>query len=682
MKQYSAHNIKNIALLGHGGSGKTTLADALLCYGKAIERIGKISDGTTTMDYDPEEKKRKSSVQMSVFPMETGEIKINLIDAPGLFDAAAGAYEALFAADSAVIVLSGKSGFTVGAQQSFERARNQGKPAAFFIGKLDSTHAHFYRVISKLTGLYGAVICPVVVPYLENETVKCFVDFVSSKAYKYNGISCEECEMPQSEEIEQMRELFTEAVASAEDSLMEKYFEGEEFSQQEKISALKKGMTSGEICPVFCGIQQEGAGISRFADILFAVAPSADEVGIPALKAGEEIVLKPDESGRPAAVVFKTVADAFVGKLSFFKVVSGTISGDTKLFDTRSKEEVRIGKVMYQKADKSIDADKITAGDIGVAAKLGNVYTGDTLSADNDIKIKFTEFPKPNFSLAVYPQNKGDEEKITGGLTRLAEEDLTIKVEYNEETHEQILSGLGEQHIDIIVSKLRQKFGVNIVLKTPSVAYRETIRKPVKVQGRYKKQSGGHGQFGDVWIEFEPTDSQELVFEEKVFGGAVPKNFFPAVEKGLRDSVKNGVLAGFPMVGIKATLVDGSYHPVDSSEMSFKTAAGIAFKEGIPKAAPVLLEPIGTLEVITNDETLGDVIGEINKRRGRVIGMHPTENKMQKITSEIPIAETQDFATSMRSITQGRAVFTLNFERYEQMPEPLAKEVIQKHKPE
>ncbi len=669
MKQYSAETIKNIALLGHGGSGKTTLADALLCYGKAIERIGKTADGTTTLDFDAEERKRKVSTGMAIYPLETADKKINIIDAPGLFDYEAGAYEALYAADSAVLVLSGKSGYTVGAQQNFERARAAGKPTAFFVGKFDSTHAHFYRVISRLTGLYGAIICPVVVPYVQNEAVQCFVDFVSGKAYKFSGLSFSECEMPSCEEIDNMRDIFTEAIASVDEALMEKYFEGIAFTPEEKLAALKKGMLSGEICPVFSGIQQTGEGVALFADILYGIAPAASEAKLPA-----------DEAKAAAAIVFKTVADAFVGKLSYFKVLGGAITGDSKLYNARTDEEIKIGKVMYQKAEKSVDAEKIVAGDIGVAAKLGNVNSGDTLSTDKALKIDFIDFPTPNFKLAVYPQNKGDEEKIASGLARLAEEDLTIKVYYDDETHEQILAGLGEQHIDIIVSKLKQKFGVNITLKTPKVPYRETIRKSVKVQGRYKKQSGGHGQFGDVWIEFEPTDSDELIFEEKVFGGAVPKNFFPAVEKGLRDSVKTGVIAGYPMVGIKATLVDGSYHPVDSSEMSFKTAASLAFKDGIPQASPVLLEPIGTLNVTTNDETLGDVIGEINKRRGRVIGMEPQENKMQLVTAEIPLSETHDFSTSMRSITQGRAYYTLNFERYEQLPEQLAARVIEANK--
>ena len=680
MKDYTASSIKNIALLGHGSSGKTTLNDAIIFYGGAIERIGKTPDGTTVSDFDAEERKRKISISMSLFPLEKDGLKINLLDAPGLFDFEAGQTEAMSAADSAVIVLSGKSGFTVGAQKNFEAIRKMGKPAAFFVGKLDSVHAHFYRVISRLTGLYGAVICPVVVPYLEGETVKCFVDLVADKAYTFDGIKATECYMPQSEEINQMRNILLEAVAATDDALMEKYFDGEPFTFEEKIGALKKGMAACEICPVFSGIQQTGEGVSLFADILFQIAPSADTSEIDILKGGAEGKISPDENAPAAAFVFKTVADPFVGKLSYFKVIGGKLKGDSKLKNLRTGEEVRLGKVMWQKGGKNEDAAVVYAGDIAVASKLGDVLTGDTIAEKADITAVPAVFPNPTLSQAVFPLNKGDEEKIANGLSRLAEEDLSLKVIYNKETKEQIISGLGEQHIDVVVSRLKSKFGVGVELKTPSVAYRETIRKSVQCQGRYKKQSGGHGQFGDVWIEFEPCDSEELIFAERVVGGAVPKNFFPAVEKGLRDSVKQGVLAGYPMVGVKATLYDGSYHPVDSSEMSFKTAASLAFKEGIPKASPVLLEPIGTLKVYTTEETLGDVIGEINKRRGRVIGMNPLEGGMQEVVSEVPISETHDFSTAMRSITQGRASFTLDFERYEPVPDMLAKEIIEKNK--
>ncbi len=673
MKQYSQQSIHNVALLGHGGSGKTTLADAVLCYGKATERIGKIADSTTVMDFDPEEKKRKTSVSTSVYALELGGHKLNIIDAPGLFDFAGGVSEALAAADSAVIAVSGKSGLTTGAKQSFQRARALKKAVAFFVGKLDSTHAHFYRVISSLVANYGAVICPVVIPYIENDEVKSYIDLITNKAYACDGLELKELRMPVSNEADEMRSMLLEAIATADDALMEKYFAGEEFTPEEIIEGLKKGVTAGEICPVFAGVQQTGAAVPLMMDTLLQILPSAADA-VCRFEDGEEKAF--DENGENALFVFKTIADPFVGKLSYFRVLSGKIKNDTRLINNRTGAEERLSKIMWLKGGKQEDAGEIIAGDIGSVSKLGNVLTGDTLSASGKLAAAAVDFPAPTISVAVYPKAKGDEEKITQAFSRLCEEDPTIKVYTDNETHEQILSALGEQHIDVIISRLKSKFGAEVELKKPKIAYRETIRKPVKVQGRHKKQSGGHGQFGDVWIEFEPCDSDELVFEEKVFGGAVPKNFFPAVEKGLRDCTAKGVLAGYPMVGIKATLVDGSYHPVDSSEMSFKMAAAVAFKDGIPQASPVLLEPIGTLKVLVPDEMLGDVIGDINKRRGRIIGMNPAENKMQEIIGEVPMAEMSDFSTAMRSITQGTAVFTLTPTRYEEVPAALAQKII------
>ena len=664
MKNFPAEKIKNIAFLGHGGSGKTTLADAILFYGKATDRIGKTQDGTALLDFDNEEKKRGSSVSTSMYALELNDYKLNIIDAPGQFDFAGGVFEALAAADGAVIAISGKSGLTVGAKQAYEKAKNEGKAVAFFVGKLDSSHAHFYRVISALVANYGAVVCPVVVPYIEDEAVKCYVNLIENKAYAFDGIAAKEFRMPVSTEIDQMRDMLLEAVASADEELMEKYFGGEEFTHDELVGGLKKGVLSGDICPVYCGVQQNGDAVSLFADSICEIMPSAADKGYKA-------------DGENALQIFKTIADPFVGKLSYFKVISGKITPDIRLKNARNGDEERLSKIMWVKGGKQEDANEIKAGDIGSVSKLGSALTGDTLSASGNVKGDEINFPAPNLSVAVYPKNKGDEEKITAGLNRLTEEDPTIILKADKETKEQILWALGEQHIDVIVSRLKSKFGTEVELKKPKIAYRETIRKAVKAQGKHKKQSGGHGQFGDVWIEFEPCDSEELIFEEKVFGGAVPKNFFPAVEKGLKDSTAKGVLAGYPMVGIKATLVDGSYHPVDSSEMAFKTAASIAFKEGISKANPVLMEPIGTLKVFVPDDMLGDVIGDINKRRGRIIGMNPAPNKMQEVIGEVPMGEMSDFSTAMRSITQGTATFTLDFERYEDVPANIAQKIIE-----
>ncbi len=667
MKVYESEKIKNVAFLGHSNSGKTTLADAIIYASGETDRIGKTAEGTAILDFDAEEKKRGCSVSTSVYALETEGQKINLIDAPGLFDFAGCISEALTAADCAVITVSGKSGITVGAKQCFEKARAAGRAAAFFIGKLDSSHAHFYRVISSLVGLYGAVICPVVVPYIEDDAVKCYVNLVENEAYTFDGVKPIKHRMPVSKDVDSMRDMLLEAIASADEALMEKYFDGQEFTREEMIKGLREGVASGDICPVYCGVQQTGEGVSFLIDGILNIMPSA------AVNTAES---------ESSAIVFKTIADPFVGKLSYFKVLGGEIKGDMRLKNNRTGEEERIAKVMILKAGKQEDAEKIPFGDIGCVSKLSATVTGDTLSVSGKVEVKAVDFPKPTLKAAIYPIKKGDEEKISAGLMRICEEDPSFEVYTDKETHEQIIVTLGEQHTDVVLSKLKSKFGCEARLQEPKIAYRETIKKSVKAQGRHKKQSGGHGQFGDVWIEFEPCESDDLVFEEKVFGGAVPKNFFPAVEKGLRDSAQSGVLAGFKMVGIKATLYDGSYHPVDSSEMAFKTAASLAFKEGVSNANPVLLEPIYTLNVSVPDEMLGDVIGDINKRRGRIIGMEPGENKLQKVTAEVPIAEMSDFSTAMRAISQGTATFTTEFARYEEVPAAIMQKVIEKVKSE
>lgn len=680
MKQYEAKKIKNIAVLGHGSSGKTTLCDAMIYNCGEIDKIGSVLEGSAVMDFDSEEKKRCCSVSSAVYSAEYKENKLNIIDAPGLFDFSAGMSEALTAADTALIALSGKSGLNVGSELAYDLAKKENKAIAFFVGKLDSPRAHFYMVMSQLTGKYGSVICPVVVPYVENDEVKCFVDLISKKAYKYNGKDATETEYPDSADIENLHTVMIEAAATVDEELMEKYFEGEEISSEEIYAALKSGMITGDICPVFSGINQTGAGVSLLLDTLIKIFPSPADCKYMAEETDGAGQLKVDENEETAVIVFKTVADPFVGKLSYFKVISGCVKQDMKLINMRTGSEEKITKCMTAKGGKQIDTDKISAGDIGCVAKIAGIITGDTFCSPNKkVKLHAAEYQKPNLSMAVFPLKKGDEEKITQGLQKIIEEDPTAKYEYNRETKETVLSGLGEQHLEVIKNKLSQKFGAEIEMKEPSIAYRETIRKKVKVQGKHKKQSGGHGQFADVWIEFEPCE-EDFIFQENVFGGAVPKSFFPAVEKGLRESIQKGVLAGYPMVGLKATLVDGSYHPVDSSEMSFKMAANLAYKAGIPEAMPTLLEPIGTLKVYVPDDYMGDVIGDITKRRGRVLGMNPTENKNKEIVAEVPMAEMGDFATAMRSITQCRSTFTLSFERYEEAPAQVAQKVIESRK--
>ena len=670
MKNYSPDKILNIALLGHSSAGKTTFAEAAAWLCGDVERMGKAADGTLFMYSDAEEKKRCVSISTSVAALERGGYKMNFIDAPGLFDFAAGVREAVRAADSALIVLSGKSGLNVGAEQAYELCVGAGKPRAFFVGKLDSSHAAYNKVLSALTGHYGAAICPITVPFYNVEAVAGYVDLISLKAYTYSDGKSSECPMPDDSNVNSLRELMLEAVVSQDEALMEKYFEGEALSVDEIVSGLKKGVAAGDIVPVFAGAQQICTGVDLALDIMTKIMPTADTV--------TDSGVKCDEAGSVAAIVFKTVADPFVGKISMFKVVSGKVSASSKLVCARTGEELRIGKPLVLKGGKQLDAEYIGAGDIGAATKLGSVMTGDTIcDAAKVITLDGIDYPKPNLSMAVYAVKKGDEEKIASALYRLMEEDPTILFALDTETGEQILSGLGESHLDVIASKLKTKFATEMKLEVPKIAYREAIRKKVKVQGRHKKQSGGHGQFGDVWIEFEPYDGIDMLFEEKIFGGSVPKNFFPAVEKGLRDSCQKGVLAGYPVVGLKATLVDGSYHPVDSSEMAFKTAASIAYKEGLKQANPVLLEPVGTLTVNAPDDYMGDIIGDINKRRGRVLGMNPIGNKLSEIVAEVPVGEMHDFSTAMRSLTQGRATFTIEFARYEDMPDQLAKKIVE-----
>ncbi len=677
MKQYEAANIRNIAVTGHGGSGKTTLAEALLFRTGTIDRFGKITDGTTTSDYDPEEIKRGSSLNLSILPMEYSGVKINLLDAPGLFDFALGQQEAIRAADSVLIAVSGKSGITVGAKKAYKEALKQNKPRAFFVGKMDSDHADFYKVLEQMKTEFGPSVCPLVVPYVENHKVKCYVDLIGMKAYTYEDGHRNETVLPDmGHRLEGLVGAISEAVAETDDELMEKYFSGEEFTMLELVNGIHKGVTEGTITPVYCGSAQEQEGLTLLLGAMVSLFPSAAEAKPEVTEDGEEIAC--DENGDPVAYVFKTIADPFVGKLSYVKIISGKVTTGMELINSTTGATEKIGKMIQIRGKKQEDIKEASAGDICAISKL-SANTGDTL-AKTPVTLQKIDFPRPCHAMALVLQGKGDEGKISQGISRLLEEDPTLSFKIDDETHEQILSGLGEQHLDVTIAKLKSKFGVEVTLATPSIAYRETIRKKVKVQGKHKKQSGGHGQYGDVWIEFEPCDSDSLVFEEKVFGGAVPKNFFPAVEKGLQDCVKEGVLAGYPVVGLKATLVDGSYHDVDSSEMSFKMAASLAYRAGLPQASPIILEPIGTLKVLVPDDCTGDMMGELNKRRGRVLGMNTAEDGMTEIVAETPMAEMQDFTMLVRQMTQGSGSFTLDFERYDPLPSNLEASVIEKAK--
>lgn len=680
MKQYNSKNILNIAIAGHSGSGKTSLAEAMIYLCGGSERLGKVSDGNTVCDFDAEEIKRKTSVQPCVAPIEWKNKKINLIDAPGLFDFEGGLYEAARAADTVLITVSGKDGVCVGTEKAVKAADKRGLTKVFFVNGLCDESARFYRVFENLKASFGPSVCPVVVPYIVDGQADCYVNLLEYKAYKYVNGKITTVPIPDmGDRLEGLRTAICEAVAETSDEMFEKYFSGEEFTPEEIIVGVSQGVKNGTISPVFCGDALLTYGIEQLLNGLVWLAPNAaDKAAELAVDTdGNPVELSVNDDAQPAAIVFKTIADPFVGKLSYFKVISGKIAADTQLVNMRTGNSERISKVMTIKGKKLEDAAYIGAGDIGAVAKLSSASTGDTLcSPARKVILDGIDYPAPSLSMAVYPKTKGDEEKVAQGIMKLSEEDPTIKFETNTETHQMIVSGMGEQHLDVVVSKLKSKYGVDVVLEKPKVAYRETIRKSVKVQGRYKKQTGGHGQFGDVWIEFSPCDCDDMIFEERVVGGSVPKGFFPAVEKGLRDCIAKGPLAGYPVVGLKATLYDGSYHPVDSSEMSFKTAASLAYKSGMPQANPVLLEPVGILQATIPDANMGDIMGEITKRRGRVLGMTPSDDGMQTVEAEVPQAEMNDFSTFIRQSTQGRGYFTFKFERYEEAPSNVAQKVI------
>ena len=681
MKLYESSKIKNFCLLGHGNSGKTSLAEAMLYTAGSIERMGRTQDGNTVMDFDPEEIKRRFSISTAVATCDWSGTKFNIIDTPGYFDFVGEVQEGVRVADAALIVLSGKSGLTVGAEKAWKYAEDAGIPKMIFINKVDDERVNYYGVLEQLREKYGKRIAPFQVPIREGDTITGFVNVVEGEARKFDGNRTITAAMPEGmdEEIAPVREMINEAVAESSEELMEKYFAGEPFTPEETYAALRAGVAAGDIVPVLCGSAYNKLGISSLMNAIGAYFPASDaseEFFIAKKADGSDARRKVSVNDPLAALVFKTVADPYVGRLSYFKVYSGIMTPDTTVYNSVTESNERIGKIYALVGKKQVEVEKLNAGDIGAVTKLANTGTGDTLCSITDrVVIDGIDFAKPNTALAAVPKAKGDEDKISQGLSKLTDEDKTFEIENNSETHQTLIRGMGEQHIDILVSKLKNKFGVEVSLTEPKVAYRETIRGKVKVEGKHKKQSGGHGQYGHVWIEFEPCDSDSLVFEEKVFGGAVPKNYFPADEKGLQESMKHGVIAGYPVVGVKATLLDGSYHPVDSSEMAFKTAASLAFKAGMEQAKPILLEPIGHLNVYVPDSYTGDIIGDINKRRGQMLGMTPQGDGITLIEGEVPMSEMTSYSSDLRSMTQAKGSFEFAFERYQEAPPQVAEKI-------
>lgn len=683
MSKNTAENIRNIALLGHGGAGKSTFVEAAAYTMKQIDRMGK--QGSLLSDFDAEEMRRGISINVMPVALDWKGTSLNLIDAPGDFDFLGEQTLGLSVADSAVIVMSAKDGLAVGAEKAIRLAQRMERPIAFFVNRVDEPNADYAKVLAELKEAYGSKVVPFTIPIMEGDNLVGLIDVVKNKALKL-GDKGEVSDMaiPEAEaaQVEEYHGQLQEQIAESDEELMEKYFDGEPFTQEEEEKGIKGAVQTGSIWPVFVGAAAQNKGVSTAIDGLIRYMPTPADAGAHKAKDhhGDELEVDFDPNAPLAAYVFKTIVDPFVGKISMFRVYAGTFPSSGAVFNAQKEKEERIGGVFRMRGKKQVNADGgIPAGDIGAVSKLNETNTGDTLcDRSRVVMLEAAEMPEAALTLAISPVVKGEEDKIMQGLSRLREEDPVFDVVNDPETHQLLLSGLGETQLDVLVAKLKARYGVEAELNEAKVAYRETIRKKVKVQGRHKKQSGGHGQYGDVWIEFEPGEEEGLTFEEKIFGGSVPKNYHPAVEKGLLEAIEKGVLAGYPVVNLKATLVDGSYHDVDSNEMSFKLAARLAYRNGLPQANPILLEPISAVHVHIPDDYLGDIMGDLNKRRGRILGVNPDPKDFgyTVVDAEVPSSELGRYATDLKSMAQGRGWHTVEFARYEPAPHDISEKVI------
>ena len=686
MKVYRTDEIRNVVLLGHGGSGKTSLAEAMAYVSGATNRMGKIADGNTISDFDKEEQKREFSISTSLIPVEWEKAKINILDTPGYFDFVGEVEEAVSAADAAVIVVSGKAGVEVGTEKAWELCDKYKLPRMVYVTEMDVDDASFRQVVQDLTERYGKVIAPHFQPIRENEKLVGYVNVIKNAARRYTGVGQrEECEIPEycKPNLEIYRDKLLEAVAETSEAFMERYFEGDEFSVEEIRSAMRTEVMDGDIVPVAMGSNIQAQGVANLLSDIVRFFPSPDSRSCAGInrKTNEIFEGNYDFAKAKSAYVFKTMVDPFIGKYSFVKVCSGVLKGDDTLYNGDSDAEAKLGKIYTMVGNKPTEVSELFAGDIGAIAKLANTKTGDTLSTKNTpVMYGKTEYSKPYTYMKYVCNNKGDEDKVSQALQKMMAEDVTLKTVNDSENRQTLLYGMGDQHLEITASKLAARYKCEIRLETPKVAFRETIKKKSDVDSKYKKQSGGHGQYGHVKMRFEASGDLETpyVFEEEVVGGAVPKNYFPAVEKGLQEAVVKGPLAGYPVVGVKAVLYDGSYHPVDSSEMAFKTATVQAFKKGFMEASPVLLEPIASLTVTIPDDYTGDVMGDLNKRRGRVLGMNPVSGGKQEIVADIPMTGLFGYCTVLRSMTGGRGVYSYEFARYEQAPSDVQEAEIAK----
>ncbi|MDQ0151035.1 elongation factor G [Eubacterium multiforme] len=690
MKDYHIKNLRNIGFIGHGGTGKTSLVEGLLYSTNTISRLGKIEDGTTTSDFDEEEKRRGISLSTTVSPLEWENKKVNLVDIPGYFDFEGEFIEGIKAVDIGVIVVCGVSGVEVGTEKAWDFCKKIEMPKAFFINKLDRENSSFDKTLNNLKEKFGEGVVPIQYPIGKEDSFSGVINVISKKATVYNlrTNKIEAIEIPKDleEKIDECKEMLMEAVAENDEELLEKYFSEGSLSDEEIYRGLINGCSTGDIAPVMCGSSIKAIGMNSFLDDVIKCFPSPElSLAKRAINEnGEEEYLCLSEDGPFSAIVFKTVVDPFVGKISLFRVITGKLKNDMSVINSNKKKGEKLSNIFFMRGKNQVLTKEIVAGDIGGVSKLQFTGTGDTL-VDPSFKITYENFnfKEPVISMAVIPKAKGDEEKISLTLNKLLEEDLTFDVRRDKETGELIISGMGETHLEVIACKIKNKFGTEVILREPKVPYRETIKGTSDVQGKHKKQSGGHGQYGDVKIKFERRydGEEDLEFVDKVVGGAVPRNFIPAVEKGLKDCIKEGVLAGYPVIGLRATLYDGSHHPVDSSEMAFKIAASIAYKKGLENAKPILLEPIMKVVITVPEEYMGDIICDINKKRGRIVLIEPKENN-QSIICEVPLAEMFKYSTDIKSITQARGEYKMEFERYEEVPENEAIKIIENSKKE
>ena len=683
---YSVNAIRNVCLLGHSGSGKTALAESLLYITGVIDRMGKNADGNTVCDYDPEEIRRNISISAALAPLEYKNTKINILDTPGAFDFSGATMEALRAADAAILVISAKDGITVGFEKAWAYCEERNMPRFVYISKVDEDNSDYNATFEALREKYGNKIAPVVVPIWDgNKKITGIIDVLNKRAYEMKNLKRVEIDVPADKEavIEEFNDALKEAVAETDEALMDRFFEGDDFTYREMLDGLHTGVKELSLYPVLCGSGVTCLGALMLMDHIIELLPNPVQGNYHKATTAdgkvEEFVVSP--GGVPSAFVFKTVSDQY-GKYSYVKVLSGEITSDTTLVNARTGETEKLGRLYAMCGKKNTEVKVLSCGDIGAIGKMDKVKTGDTLCDPRKVvSLKQIPYAAPCYSQAIAPKVKGQEDKVGTGLNRLNEEDPSFTLVNNAETHQLVLSGAGDQHLDVLVAKLKSRFSVDAVLSPAKIAYREKIKKTVQAHGRHKKQTGGSGQFGDVWVRFEPQEEQdELIFDVEVVGGAVPKNFNPAVEKGIQEAILTGPLAGYPMVGLKAVLYDGSYHPVDSNEMAFKLAAILAYKEAMKTAMPTLLEPVGALAVTIPDSYMGDVIGDLNKRRGRVMGMNPDNKGNTVVEAEVPMGEMASYAIDLRAMTQARGTFTLTFERYEEVPKGNQAKIIEEAK--